>query len=359
MKLHADKFTLLVAAIISLCWIGLLPSSSMAALSGACADCHVMHASQGGADAADEYDILLRADCIGCHTGTGGAGIAGAPHVYKSTTDLAGGDYEYSATKTKGHNPSEIAANADTLTAPPGWSNTMTDTLGHSISDTWAANKLTCSGSLGCHGLHNQANQVAALQGAHHNNTTGLISSGATTPGASYRFLVGVYGYEDPDWEASYSATARNVYYGENRADDEIGSADKNTISYLCAMCHGKFHSDTGTGLNNGLFNDGTMFTDPWIRHPNDIDMPTGGDFATYAYAQTSPVATSNLGVATTPANHNSNIGNAGHRVVMCLTCHRSHASNFNAGLRWDPSTVTAGGGGTTGCLNCHRSKAT
>ena len=98
-----------------------------------------------------------------------------------------------------------------------------------------------------------------------------------------------------------------------------------------------------------------TIFTDPWVRHPVDISMPTSGEYAGYSsYDPDVPVASSDV------SDGSLTVSNAADRIVMCLSCHRAHASPWNAALRWDPSSVVAGGGSsTTGCFACHTTKDT
>lgn len=361
--------TPILAAALMGC-IFLASSSQVHALVGQCSNCHVMHASEvsTGGSATTPNDTLLRSTCLGCHTEV--AGSSAGPAVLDAGTDLAGGDFAYSELDlNKGHNPSELT-NPDNLTSPPGWKNGFTDSVGNQVGSGaadggWAADKLTCAGNYGCHGNHSIANSTSAMQGSHHVNATGAVSpaSGAgATVGGSFRFLHGIKGYEDADWEETNSAADRNVYYGESRTGtgaaaggDDI--SDKQTISYLCAQCHGIFHS--GGGTNEGLLDDDTdvMGTDPWVRHPSDFLMPNTGEFVNYTtYLVTVPVASP---VVQDAATHNGQIAAGAQRIVMCLSCHRAHASNFGAALRWDPTTILANANDANngkGCFACHSS---
>ncbi|CAD7773786.1 hypothetical protein DMNBHIDG_00815 [Candidatus Methanoperedenaceae archaeon GB37] len=105
---------------------------------------------------------------------------------------------------------------------------------------------------------------AAAIAGAHHGDDSCLKpgSVDQSAQGAdittSYRWLGGIEGIEDPDWEwtATDGTTDHNQYKGVN-GNSSYG--DKTTISYLCAQCHGYFHSDIGS----------------WTRHPTDIVLPS------------------------------------------------------------------------------------
>jgi hypothetical protein len=348
-------------------WIITWPMATWAAM-GVCANCHVMHASQQGATtpASGPQDFLMRDTCVGCHTGTNSTnGSAPAiPFVYTAaaadlSTSLAGGNFKFSdlGDDRYGHNPKELSGGVDaTLSSPPGWKSgfNANGQVG-TIVNTVEATKLSCAGTYGCHGTHD-ANGV---NGSHHANATGALTT-ANTVANSYRFLYGIKGYEAVDYEYQPAATDgdHNVYLGKARSGAEatadVVTAGTDTISYLCAECHGIFHS--GSASNEGISDTGdTFFTNPWIRHPVDVDMPLTGEFAGYnAYVPGVPVA------STSVADSTITVGNANDRIVMCLSCHRAHASPYNAALRWNPADVNAGNGAsTTGCFACHTTKDT
>ena len=115
----------------------LLPSQSMAAVSGPCSNCHTMHYSQGGTVLAEwgpsgPYSALLTNDCASCHTG-----VNNGTHPYVTATTvpaynasgssgnaLAGGSFYWvnqASGDSRGHNV-DILGNADaTLSVPPGF----------------------------------------------------------------------------------------------------------------------------------------------------------------------------------------------------------------------------------------------
>jgi len=328
------------------------PGDTLAAVSGACAVCHVMHASQVASGYSDNpRDYLLNDTCLGCHTGTNTDGTSHTPYVYTTgATTLAGGNFYYADTdERKGHNPRELSSGFDTtLTSPPGWKagfNAHGQVGG--ASPDWSANHLSCAGLYGCHGLHN----ADGIYQTHHYNPASQAMTTADSAANSYRFLYGIKGYEDDDYEAE--TTDHNIYYGaersggESTADRPSATADgEATMGYFCAECHGIFHS----GVNDEGIGDAgdTFFTDPWIRHPVDVSMPTSGEYASYAYSTEAPVASSDV------SDGNINVSAATDRIVMCLSCHRAHASPYYAALRWDYKGST---GWTNGCAHCHTNK--
>jgi predicted CXXCH cytochrome family protein len=365
-----------------------LTFASAYAITGQCSNCHTMHNSQNGIGEVKTYSTgslllyqatpqsqLLKASCIACHAGatgeTGEKNSFGAPIVLHTSPPggqgagytLAGGDFYWvstnlGATDSKGHNVSGLAE-ADTAiftnigNNPPGWDKNATNgfTFGQVADgeDNWST-QLTCDGIYGCHGQHNSS----GITSAHHNNTnlTATQASSPTTVGGSYRFLAGIKGLENSDWNWTENSSTHNEYYGvndtSNRNQSNTAYLNKDTISFSCAECHGYFHShidDTTTGS-------------PWLRHPTDVALPATGEYSDYnpdssnQYSVEAPVARPNV-----PANP-SPIVTPGTDIVMCLSCHRAHGSPEPDLLRWTYSGMVAGSGTSdTGCFTCHTCK--
>ena len=372
------------------------------AVGGQCSNCHTMHNSQDGSAMAKDYlnadlapqDQLLRSDCIGCHTSTTPSQTStfGGPAVLHTTAPvgqgaavtqytLAGGDFYWvnAGAPTMGHNVIDlpgISGQDGVLLSldPPGWDPAATGSsfaFGQVAAGAanWAS-QLTCAGRYGCHGDHAIVGNFAGINGAHHNNTVGTGSDGGgtatvtgtraiapATVGGSYRFLGGIEGLEDEDWNWNEATgVLHNEYSGEdNTADRTAGGlasyGGRDTISFLCAECHGLFH---------GTIDSATPSGSPWVRHPTDIALPVGGEYAEYnndgggsagAYSLEAPVAR-----ASVPAIAVNTVA-PGTDIVMCLSCHRAHGSNQPDLLRWDYTTMVAGAGATTGCFVCHTGK--
>ena len=345
----------------------LVPRGGMAQVSGECVNCHTMHNSQGGTNIMNGTDTvyrsLTRGDCVGCHTATGNAptGLLDTIPYVNHTTEpaltvggtLAGGSFYWVGTGTadvKEHNVKGVVAADGVLgNTPPG--------------GTALASQLTCAGTTGCHGDRAQADEYSALSGSHHAAPL-TITTGATLA-TSYRFLNGIKGIEDADWEKTVSATDHNQYYGVGRSTDAI--ADTHTISALCGQCHGAFHASSAAHNADGvgISYDNTM-TSPWVRHPTDFDMNVvkGSEYGAYgggvigtgggAYVPQAPVASGATAVLGTVLNA------AGDAVVTCISCHRAHGSNQADLLRWDYTTMDAhAGSSTSGCFACHTTKDT
>lgn len=348
-------------------------SGSAYALSGVCSNCHTMHNSQNGSGEVQTYasgsittgvatpqEYLLKATCIACHAGSTATATNsfGAPIVVHTTQPtgqgasktLAGGDFWWvatglGATSSKGHNVSGLAAQETApMNAPPGFNN-PTSTVAGTVGTDWTTNQLTCAGTYGCHGVHT----TSGILTAHHGNTGGTATTADTASniGNSYRFLGGIKGKENTNWNWGETASVHNEYFGANSPDSRVlGTTydNKTTISFSCAECHGFFHSKIDNTSPGGT---------PWIRHPTDIVLKLTGEYAAYqTYSVEAPVA------RPTVLSGSNGVVTPGTDIVMCLSCHRAHGSPEPDLLRWTYSGMIAGGGGAdTGCFTCHTSK--
>lgn len=373
------------------------PTNRAGAIQGPCVNCHTMHNSQNNLpmnypndfDTPDRpNDYLLRASCLGCHAQGGNAletvGTDLIPQVYHTelTNNLAGGNFYYvrNESSAKGHNVAALTGTDDVLFYPPGG---IRQTFHFGPSDLVTTNNLTCSSVSdrgdwgGCHG--NRTSYLPAyvgVSGAHHDNwgSGSSVDPAADDmePGHSYRFLLGIRGYESADWDYAKTISNHNEYFGlaepialsgcDNAANGCHGAggvrAPDGTISQFCATCHGNFHTlrvgsgNDSTGNSSGIGDDAIA---PFIRHPTDLALPATGEYADYTtYNLQAPVARPSVydapGSTVTP----------GTDIVMCLSCHYSHGSEYNDMLRWSYSTMIAGNGGIyadTGCFVCHSTK--
>lgn len=315
-------------------------------VSGQCSDCHTMHNSQNGQSVAyqlnaglDDFEAsstpnqyLLDSGCIGCHTSTGTSTIVNNVPIILNTSSvvnpLAGGNFTYvRSDDLTGHNVVGVKAQDGTLgLTPPGGS--------------IMSSQLTCGGEYGCHGDRTAGNNpFEGLKGAHHTDDSGGITGSSV--GLSYRFLNGILGNEDSNWEQDNTNTSHNEYRGST-------SSATNTISSLCAQCHGNFHTWEGGASEVGT-------SSPWLRHPTDVILPTDTPDSEYeshtSYSMVTPVARPDSeNVADTTAAY------PGTDIVMCLSCHRSHASPYYKMVRWDYKNSTLSTA-ISGCSNCHTDK--
>ncbi len=379
---HKTYFSYLMLILFFFAFNFLSNTVSDAKIIGPCVNCHTMHNSQNGTAmiaylAPGETDtnpkeLLLRGTCLGCHgrnTANNIDPVTGAPQVlHTGATDLAGGNFGYitgaksriTATQNSaGHNVIDLgnSFNETTLAVPPGHH-------GANLTNT----NFTCAGNHGCHGIRdmNASSGLRALKGAHHQNVDGKCETDISQIYGSYRFLWYVKGFENVGtykWE-NKDSNNHNEYFGAITpmsfvcTDCHHGSSgpgvnliwsSKNTISGFCATCHENFHvlsagAPLGWGIGGG--------TSPFIRHPTDIVLKGSGEYASYTtYSVEAPVA------RTAVPSSASNTVTPGTDVVMCLSCHSAHATPYADMLRWDYTTMVAGGGGSGGCFTCHTQK--
>ena len=359
----------------------------------------------------DAIPNLLRADCIACHAQATGNNLeSGIPQVYHLGDELAAGNFAYidgiagsGANNRKGHNVIDLLTadtdNFDANGAPPGavYSTNHGDYFG---VDGSRYENFTCAGTVGCHGTRAQIvsdtdigndNELAitrrvgmlAINGAHHSNTDGAkTSAGYTAAGehdgavvaAGYRFIPGLQGYENEGtrW-TNASATDHNEYYGDattislagctachidglnyaaeggtdsKMTTDSTLAVPNNSMSGFCSTCHGEFHSAGTANGSSGAF----------LRHPSDyiLDVNVNADYGAYTlYDLSAPVA---RGTVSTSAS--GVVTGSGTDMVMCLSCHQAHATDYAYMLRFDYSAQAAGAGTASGgCVACHSSK--
>jgi hypothetical protein len=240
---------------------------------------------------------------------------------------------------------------------------------------------------------------IAAISGAHHNSYDGLKDPGLTTPTGmggqyiadSYRFIPGLKGLgnttSDADRWANVSSASHNEYAGntDSVTPDSHGimgtcgnchisgtapvyenehlyvggylQVPNQDISGFCVTCHGMFHS-TGTSVDPAAGGNGN--SGAFLRHPADYTIPSTGEYSAYtSYEITAPVArpVADLALMTGP----SATVTPGTDMVMCLSCHVAHASEYDGMLRFNYELMQAGNAAGadlgTGCLACHTSK--
>jgi hypothetical protein len=227
---------------------------------------------------------------------------------------------------------------------PPGFIKSVMIPGGLGPAYWTSQQQLNCAGTWGCHGNRTVEDPYEAIYGAHHSDDK--VLDGLTT-GKSYRFLFGIKGKEHTGWEYQASATDHNGYSGN------IDHDTMHTISYLCGECHARFHPNPNLGGNREV---GQAYNTVWHRHPADISFDTvQGGFANseyegyVTYSIETPVAFDNpTGIEEVVKSES---------IVMCLSCHRSHASKYPDILRWDYLEIAVNTKPGKGCLACHTRK--
>ncbi|OAG27714.1 cytochrome c3 family protein [Thermodesulfatator autotrophicus] len=324
-----------------------------------CSACHTMHYSQHGGilthwGGSGPYKALVINDCLGCHTGNND-GTNYIPYVLSTSppdysnagvsgNTLAGGNFYWvsQGQEDRGHNVKPFPPDSVYGYTPPG---------GSPLSS-----QLSCAGLNGCHGDRSKQGDFEAILGAHHANDDVIDGN---TVGTSYRFLLGIKGYEDPKWEYKPNVFSHNQYKGADRISET--EVDKSTISYFCAQCHGNFHSGSSQ-----ISADIGGWGSPWLRHPTDYDMgntlsdseyrnypgdyPGAGATGSNPYSLIAPVGSEDV------SSPKSNILFQKDAIITCISCHRAHGTPYKHNLRWDyygwPETTSI-----NGCNACHTAK--
>lgn len=283
---------------------------------GACSVCHVMHNSEDGQPVQQSglggYSALLRSGsasdvCLGCHATDNGRVLGGNP--LSPPPELGAGNFVFLL-------EDNLNDGADGLIAPiPGDAaghNVRTVAYGidtdryrsHAPGGSYPSNKMRCTS---CHDPHGNGN-FRMLRGA------------GPVPGSPFRFR-----YPAP--------VAYGLPLGGAPESDGNHTAYVSGMSAWCANCHGDYltddHNQALTGwehpteevLENDVLNQYNIY--------NGTADPTGG---THAVAYLASVPFEDAG--------NTVTGTSGPTVssrLMCLSCHRAHATSAPSALRWDP----------------------
>jgi hypothetical protein len=274
-----------------------------------CAGCHTMHNSQDGVDITDTpgSHLLKMSDpsstCLDCHAGYGqmtndGSGYGSGGDFYwltKTYSWTAHGHLSESTGDSHGHNIIALDYNlplpdSELSTAPGG---------------SFDSSELACSS---CHDPHGTGDGALLLWGSEKSN---FSADAPILKGLSRRTVIGSSGAVADD---------NHVAYGSG-------------MSAWCANCHGDFESgDEMHPVNQQLGS--TMAT-----HYNDYvstSDPNGGDQLT-SYWEIVPFETGDpLGLL----DNSSTAGPTSSDKVMCLSCHRAHATAFPDSGKWDFSAT-------------------
>jgi hypothetical protein len=278
-----------------------------------CAGCHTMHNSQDGAlvdpDSPTGNAYLLKDatpsdTCLSCHAGYGqlgdGTGRGPGGDFYWTTVDVswvAHGSTNTVEGREHGHNmdaPGHGLVEDDVLTSAPG--------------GTFDATYLGCNS---CHDPHGNTNFRLLY---------GVGDTEANYPGAGYTF-------SEPAPIAEGNSRKTNT--GDS-GEELIGqhTAYISGMSDWCANCHSGMHSDMTSSYVHPAGEDlGSDISGNYNAYVTSNNT-TGGAYAT-AYLPLVPFEDS----ANTTS---STTGTTGTSQVMCLTCHRAHASPFPDAGRWD-----------------------
>jgi hypothetical protein len=292
-----------------------------------CDGCHSMHNSPENPVTGNPNTTLLKGSdasstCLNCHAGTGSS------HSYHSlSTDATvwspGGDFFW---LTQSYTNSNWTGS---VTSDP-------DNMGHNVialdfgltvdgTNTSAPGGGYPSALLGCQSCHDPHGQVAS--GGTANGQLPISVSGsygavpvAGTIAGNYRLL------EDSFATAPTAVTAG---YGETDVSHAAYGAD---MGEWCAGCHGDYINDNHRHPSgNGEFLNGQATNYNSYVATGDFTGVVATSFDALVQFERQETDKALLLAAVT-----STVGPDSTDNVMCLTCHRAHASAFNNITRWD-----------------------
>lgn len=296
-----------------------------------CDGCHSMHNSADNPISGAENTTLLKgtdesSTCLNCHAGAGGYHIADATGV--SNTN-GGGDFGW----IKNPYFLVIRGNVSHFGGDNAGHNIVAVDFGYSADGTntqapggdYTATGFACTS---CHDAHGQVLGGTA-EGSDPISVSGSYGGVpvAGTIAGNYRLLGDTF--YDSSWtaDAPIARTTNGASYG---ADTAYGTG----MSEWCANCHTAFIGTTvkhvsgaATGLLNGA-------GDNYNSYVKTGDF-TGSQLT--SYDELIPFETGQAKADLDPASTAGPDGIAD--AVMCLTCHRAHASAHNNAGRWDLET--------------------
>ena len=275
-----------------------------------CAGCHVMHEMEDGMPVVDVSGSLLRGlspsdACLACH-GSGDQAVFGYDPM-NPPTEMGGGNFAFlredQINDDPQNNAPSISGNhAGHSIVAPGYG--LTADPDHTLSPggTFPANELGCTS---CHDPHGNSN-FRMLNGA------GPVQDGL------FAFL-----YAAPEAEGLPVGLSGG---GETTTSH---TAYRSGMSWWCANCHGQYHDQVGRANFEHEFNEGLSGEEAgrYNSYNGDAD-PNGGSSLT-SYLVQVPFED--------PAGTIDKMSGPGSGArVMCLTCHRAHATSAPSSTRWD-----------------------
>jgi len=282
-----------------------------------CQGCHTMHNSQNGSpidpSAPAGHEYLLRYGnssdtCLNCHANYGqfygGAGYGPGGDFYwltKTYTWTSHGSTTTSAGDSHGHN-----------VISPARGLTQDATLSHAPGGDFLSSYMTCTS---CHDPHgNQSFRL--LYGS---------AQGPIYDGGRYHFI---------NDQPLARGNSRRTFVGSGGEETNAQhTVYKSGVSDWCANCHPNFHSDYTTNFVHPEQAIGSSIAATYNAYVSTDDMVSGTQATSYWGLV--PFEAVNVNLTTIDPQHYTQ-GPAGTDHVMCLTCHRAHASAFDDIGRWD-----------------------
>lgn len=274
-----------------------------------CNGCHTMHNSENGqyVDPAhpngNQYLLKMETPsdvCLSCHSVSTSRGVFAADPLAPNVLH-GGGDFVFLTEDNinDGHgggtNPIPGYASGHSIVAPSKGV-AVDPVLSHAPGGTFPSASLGCSS---CHDPHGNMN---------------------------FRLLYGIGSIQDGLY--TFTNAAPTAAKSSNSAEaNNNHTAYQSGMSAWCGNCHGDYHNNNTALIHpSGATLGGTIATAYNLY--SGTSNPTGGTQAT-AYLAAVPFEDP----SNTPT---STVGPSASSQVMCLTCHRAHATSAPNAGRWD-----------------------
>jgi hypothetical protein len=305
-----------------------------------CDGCHSMHNSPENPVSGSPNNTLLKGSdpsstCLNCHQGPVGSLVGEGSYHIKSDNASSwtpGGDFFW------------LSA---VFTTPGGWpgappSTSDPDNFGHNVvagdfsmaadaTNTQAPGGTFPSSSLGCNSCHNPHGQV---NGGTANGQPPVSVSGSYGAVPVSGTIAGNYRLLRDSYDAGFSADAPIAVTAGWDATDASHPAYGQGMAEWCGNCHGDYANAITPGKhksgNGAVLNGEATNYNAYVATGDFTGLPATSFTELVQFERQETDKTILLAATTSTA------GPDGTDNVMCLTCHRAHASAFNNITRWD-----------------------
>jgi hypothetical protein len=329
-----------------------------------CTGCHSMHSSPSIVKNGTYGYLLIKSDqsstCLSCHEHAGDTGPS-SYHVSTAQADMPTGKPPLQRTPGGDFGWLKKTYTGVIRSAP------FTEdgaTHGHNIvaadsgyvpdsTNTTAPGGTFVSTSLGCQSCHDPHGKYRRLgdgtiattgapiigSGSYHNNSNPV--TGVSAVGV-YRLLAGK-GYTKPEmggitYTVDPPAAVVNSTYNRTEATTQTRVAYGKGMSEWCATCHTDMHTNSGKLVHPVSQDLGGIIAGNYNHYVKSGDL-TGSQTNSYLslvpYEENSTDYTALKTLAATSGTATL-AGPAANAQVMCLSCHRAHASGWPEATRWN-----------------------
>jgi predicted CXXCH cytochrome family protein len=339
-----------------------------------CEGCHTMHEAPGGSYLLAGVD--QSSTCLLCHEHAGDTGPS-SYHISTAAADITpgtlppkqltpGGDFGWlrlTFSNSYVTSPGQLHGH-NIVAAGNGYAADTTNTV--APGGTYDANALGCQACHDPHGKYRRTSDNPGIDGAGYTTNVGAIQKSgsyntSTLPVngqavGAYRILGGTnyapVSYNAAPFVAMPPNAAAPSTYNRTEATTITAVAYGSNMSEWCGNCHGGFVNVTmdmgdvlhpaGNDANmNNQFVVGNAYgnTQPiWQNYNQYVKAGDMTGVAVSAYSSLTPFErhTSDFTVLRGLADNTAKPGPDATSNVMCLSCHRAHASGFDHMLRFD-----------------------